>query len=168
MDAQEYIVRQIGAGRRLVDSALDSITPEQFNWAPPGTANRISATLIHMAWVEDHYVNAVLLGGPKLWESDHWAEQICVSVPPVREGWAEANSKYVEMGPVLAYLKAARAATDAYVAGITAADLDRQYDVRGTPWTAADVLAIVAVHPAQHAGEIAALKGIQGARGMTF
>jgi hypothetical protein len=168
MDAKEYVGRQITSGRRLVDGALTDCTDEQFCWAPPGTANTIAATVVHMAFVEDMYVMSALQGKPRLWETGNWSEKLGLSAPPVRDGWAEANGKQIPMAPVLAYLAAARAATDEYIATIGAEELDRSVEVRGAQRPVADIVATVAVHPVEHAGEIAALKGIQGAKGMPF
>lgn len=68
----------------------------------------------------------------------------------------------------MAYRDAVRAATDRYLADLTADELDRQIDLMGSQRPVADALAIMVVHIATHAGEIAALKGTQGLKGLPF
>jgi len=62
------------------------------------------------------------------------------------------------------------AATDAYVASLTADDLDRKIDppMFGPDSTVASILNLVAGHPLMHAGEISAIKGMRGLTGYGF
>jgi uncharacterized damage-inducible protein DinB len=67
---------------------------------------------------------------------------------------------------LLEYQKAVWAATDTYLAGLTAEDLDRKVILGKREMTAAELL-IMAIHQSlSHTGEIAALKGVQGAKGL--
>ena len=68
------------------------------------------------------------------------------------------------------YAKAVYAATDAYVAGLPDAALARKIDTGfiGEQTVAFILSNIVAWHVAEHGGEIAALKGVQGLKGLPF
>jgi hypothetical protein len=68
------------------------------------------------------------------------------------------------------YAKAVYAATDAYVASLGPADLERKVDTGFVgEQTVGYVLGNICVgHVAEHNGEIAALKGVQGLKGLPF
>jgi hypothetical protein len=170
MDAREYLQRQFAVMRQVADAPLQEITEEQVNWVPPGTANVISAILVHRAGVEDGIVQQRLRGEPRVWERDGWAAKTGVeTLPGQNGGWEELKGQTIALAPVQAYAAAVHAATDTYLASLTDEDLRRDM-----PWpfggtgTVADYLALVVVHTALHAGEISALKGVQGAKGFPF
>jgi hypothetical protein len=170
MDAREYLQRQFAVMRQVADAPLQEITEEQVNWVPPGTANVISAILVHRAGVEDGIVQQRLRGEPRVWERDGWAAKTGVeTLPGQNGGWEELKGQTIALAPVQAYAAAVHAATDTYLASLTDEDLRREM-----PWpfggtgTVADYLALVVVHTALHAGEISALKGVQGAKGFPF
>jgi hypothetical protein len=171
MDVKEFIQRQMAGARRQSDAAIQGTTDEQFNWDPPGTANPISATLVHiLGGGEDIYVQTLLQGKPRIWETEGWAARVGVPAPPApASGWEEFRKRKLAIEPVLAYQEAVRAATDAYLATLRADDLDRKvryFD--GGERSLADVLVTLMVHTASHAGEIAAVKGMQGVQGLPF
>lgn len=53
MDVKTYIKYEINAIRMVLDAGMAGLTEEQFNWAPPGTANSISANFLHLVSGED-------------------------------------------------------------------------------------------------------------------
>ena len=57
---------------------------------------------------------------------------------------------------------------DAYLATLTAAELDRKVAFAGGERTVAEMLLLAASQSLSHAGEIAALKGVQGAKGLSI
>ncbi len=169
MNAPEYIQRQIQSMRSLCDAALRETTDEQFNWTPPGMANSISAAVIHTTGTEDRFISEVILGKTRLWESDGWNEKVGLQVTPGRgQGWEEIKQKQLSVAPVLAYIAAVRASTDAYLATLTADELERKITLMGNERQVADVLAILITHTLSHMGEVAALKGMQGVKGLPF
>ena len=68
--------------------------------------------------------------------------------------------------PIAAYQVAVWAATDAFVAGLTPAELDRKVKFAGGERSVADMLHLACAQALGHAGEIAALKGVLGAKGL--
>ena len=170
MDAQDYLERQFSEVRRLSGAPMQEIAEEQVNWAPPGTANVISAILLHQAGIEDAVVQQRLRGEPRIWERDGWAEKTGVAMTPGSGGgWEELKTQTVSLAPIQAYAAAVHAATDAYLASLTDEELRREM-----PWpfggtrTVADFLALIVVHTVFHAGEVSALKGAQGVPGIPF
>ncbi len=169
MEVVDYIQRQIASARRLCDAAMDSTTEEQFNWTPPGTANPIRASFMHYVGGEDLFVQTYFQGKPRIYETGNWGEKIGLAQLPGRSGnWDEAIHQAVPLGPALDYQSAVRAATEEYLSRLTPQELDRTVDFAGRPRSVADVLATLAVHVTFHAGEISALKGVQGVKGLPF
>jgi hypothetical protein len=70
--------------------------------------------------------------------------------------------------PVLAYAEAVCEATNGYLARLTDDELDRRVSFFGRESSVGDVLARFVAHTASHAGEIAAVKGMQGLQGLPF
>ena len=63
----------------------------------------------------------------------------------------------------------AYAATDAYLAGLPDADLERKVQGPAGDTTVGWMIAVVlGTHFPQHVGEIAALKGVHGLKGLPF
>jgi uncharacterized damage-inducible protein DinB len=173
MDAPEYLRRQLGRARTLYDDILRDITEEQFNWSPPGTANPIRAVLVHMLTTEDQIVQRALLGRPTLWQSAGWGELLGHSFQLNQpflpeEAWAELKERALDLGTVRDYGRTVHAATDGYFARLTPDELDREVPfVRGKA-PVVDALTILLAHAFHHGGEIAALRGVQGAKGLSF
>jgi len=64
MDIFEYIQHEFADMRHTAESTMKDMTPQLFNWAPPGTANTISATFIHLVHSEDHFIQEVIQNKP--------------------------------------------------------------------------------------------------------
>lgn len=169
MDAVEYIRHQVASTRRLVDGALRGTTDAQLAWAPPGTANPVAATLVHILATEDQYIQTVLQNRPRLWETEGWGTRLGLDTPPGGgQGWPGSRQAKLALEPLLAYEQAVRSATDVYLTNLTSAELDRSVlFIRGQQPVAA-VLATLIVHTAGHAGEITAVRGLQGVTGLPF
>ena len=169
MDAKTYVEKQIANMRSLTDDVVKDTTEDQFNWLPPGKLNPISAVLIHILGGEDFFIQNILQSKPRVWETGAWGAQIGIQIPPSPgHDWDECRCTRLALAPVLGYAQAVRAATDAYLAGLTAEELDRQVNFVGRTVPASQMLALLVVHAAGHAGEIAALKGMQGVQGLPF
>ena len=167
MNALEYIRIQITSARSLIDMTLENMTDELFNWAPSGTANTISATFVHFVNVEDNFINKILSDSESVWERGNWSEKTGIQKPPsIGEDWSEFKHRQVDLQPLLDYKEAVWAATDEYLATLTAEELERKITFAGRERTVAGILALAVTQALGHIGEIAALKGIQGAKGL--
>lgn len=168
MEAVEYLRRQIERMRRLTDSVLKDLTDEQLNWIPPGVTNPIRATLIHVFTGEDYFVQSALRGTTTIWETERWGDRFGLTTPLGQDPWEELRRTPISLATLLTYQQAVYAATDAYLADLTAADLNRSVRLYGNERMVADVFTLIVVHAASHMGEIAALKGVQGGKGLPF
>lgn len=169
MDAPEYLQRQFLAVRRLTDAATQELTDEQLNWMPPGTVNPIKTAWLHLIGAEDRYIQWMIKGGVTVWETEGWAIRLGVPVAPGRVGgWEESRAVMLTIGPVADYQHAVRAATASYLGQLTGQELAREVDSPFGKRPVADLLAQLVAHTVGHAGEIAALRGVQGVQGLPF
>ncbi len=169
MDVKSFILQQVAAAHRLSDTAISGVTQEQFNWVPEGPLNPIKSAYLHAVASEDSFIQKIIMGKASLWDSGNWSAQIGLEMPPgPRGGWEEARAATLAVSPVLAYAEAVCEATNTYLATLTEDELDRSISLWGRESTVAVTLALLVTHLAGHAGEIAAVKGMQGVKGLPF
>jgi Protein of unknown function (DUF664). len=143
--------REFALIRHHVTGIIQGLTKDDLLWAPAGVANPIGTTLLHFLTSEDRLIQGVLQGKPSLWEAGRWDEQIGIISLPVRgHDWTGVDQ-----------------ATSTYLNLLNDTDLEEQVQVYGQEQARAEVLFSIIIHNTSHAGEIAALKGLQGIRGRT-
>lgn len=169
MEARDYAVKHFERVRWMIDMATQGMTEEEFHWSPPGTANTISAILLHVYGIEDAIIQRLCQGQQQVWAREQWAERVGVaSTPNHAGGWREPAEARIAIESVRDYGRAVQGATEAYLAGMSDAELQREVELRGRPGQIADALILAASHTGLHAGEIATLRGAQGAKGWPF
>lgn len=167
MNVLEYIELEMAGVRRSVDRVMNDMTPELFNWAPPGTANTISSIFVHFIKAEDDFIQKFIQGKPSIWETSSWSQKTGIqTLPGLGEGWSEFKHRQIDIQTLQDYKVAVWAATDAYLASLTPEALDRMVKFAGGERSVGAMLYLSASHSLSHNGEIAALKGIQGAKGL--
>jgi hypothetical protein len=168
MNAITLLREQAQQAHAFLHATLEDVTPEQAHWAPPGTANPLAATYVHAIASQDALVQAILQGGAPLYASE-WADKTGVSeIQPLSSAeWARAVR--VDLPVLHRYAQAVHAATDAYLATLSDADLARPVDLSNLGLghvTLGYVLNRLLIgHVDTMCGEISCLKGLQGARG---
>ncbi len=169
MDSNELIHQMIEAAHEQTDDSMKETTVVQFNWTPPGTANPISAVFVHLLNSEDFFVQNIIQEKSRLWETGDWSERTGVkNTPGYGDNWDEFKHTTLALDPVLAYQQVVRAATYSYLDNLTPDELERKVKFAGGESSVAAILILVASHTLCHAGEIAALKGIQGTKGLPY
>lgn len=168
MDAKELLQRQMIGLRQQLDGVMKDTTDEQFNWKSPEIVNPISATFVHLVSAEDFFIQRLFQGKPLLWETGGWGEKTGLPNPPGRGMWDEVRELKLTLAPWLAYHQALHELTDEYVANLTDEELERKVPFAGGERTIAEMLTGLILHTMGHAGEIAALKGLQGVKGLPF
>lgn len=155
----------------LLEGTMQGVTPEQAHWLPPGIANPLAASYVHVITSEDSVFGGMLKGGAPLMAGE-WAGKVGLSeMPPTADWDAWARRVQVDLAALSSYAQAVYAATDEYLAGLTDEDLERPVDL--SSWgmgeqTLGWLLSLMMVHIGWHTGEIACLKGLQGAKGYPF
>jgi hypothetical protein len=174
MDATALLRDQLRDAHAALERTVDGLDAAEVGWVPPGTANPIGATLAHVVIAEDVLVHAILQGGAPLLAST-WARRTGLSepMPMPGPGWGDypawTRRVRVDLDDTMAYARATWDSSDAYLAALSDADLDRELDLaalgggrRTVGWAAARLLV---GHVDSITGEIACLKGLQGRGG---
>jgi hypothetical protein len=168
----------VGAARQVLDGTLADATQAQADFIPPGIANPLGATYAHVVVSEDMIVQGMFKNGAPLFATT-WAARTGLSEPmpmPGAETWADygpwTRRVKIDLAALRQYAAAVAEATDSFIASLSEDDLDKPLDLSGIGFgqlplgTAIGLL--VANHLGTETGEIAVLKGIQGARGYPF
>jgi hypothetical protein len=172
------LLRNVVAGaRQVLDGTMADVTQAQADYMPSGLANPLGATYAHVVWTEDMVVQGMFRQAAPLFASS-WAGRTGLSEPMPSPGpeWvnypAWTRSVRIDLAALREYAHAVAAETDTWLAGLSDADLDSPVDLSSaglgqhTLGTAIGLL--VANHLGTETGEIAVLKGIQGAKGYPF
>ncbi len=135
-----------------------------------GTINTAGAILAHAVVSEDFFIQVMMKGQPLLFKSGGWEAKTGIAAPdrPMQTPeWSGALK--LDPATFLPYMQAAFAATEEYVGGLSESDLDREIDgIQGKTKLGSFLAGIGAFHLAEHLGEISALKGVHGAKGLPF
>lgn len=164
MDVTTYARTQLESAINLASMCLGDITTEQYNWKPQGNVNSIAKTHVHVISGLDFFINSVLAGGAPRYSGiatkhglpanplEIWGFQGTIPVEAMKELQAEAQKAALE-----------------YVGTLKEADLDAEVDTQFLgKQTRAWVVQLATTHTAGHAGDMAAVKGMQGMKGLPF
>jgi hypothetical protein len=167
----------VRGARQVLDGTMADVIPEQVHYAPPGIANPLGATYAHVVVSEDMIVQGMFKQAPPLFASS-WANRTGLSEPMPMPGpeWSKyaawTRSVKIDLDALREYGRAVAAATDDWLSGLSDEELDRPMDLSGVglgQHTLGSAIGLLIVnHLGTETGEIAVLKGIQGARGYPF
>lgn len=163
MDALTLLKDQAtNAGSGLMQ-VFKPVTPEQAVWRLPGsTANPIGVTFLHAYFSEDEAIHR-LLGKPTLFESGGWRDRLGYDPG----NWSIAGTP--DPAQMRAYAEAVAGPTKDYLSSLKPGDLEQEIDTpRGRRPLVARLGVYLVYHKFQHMGDIAALLGCQGVKGLPF
>lgn len=108
--------REFALMRHHVTGIIQGLTKDYLLWAPPGVANPIGTTLLHVLTGEDRLIQGVLQGKPSLWEAGRWYEQIGIISLPVRgNDWTGVDLALLQAPALFAYAQVVDQATSTYL-----------------------------------------------------
>jgi len=170
MKVQDAVRQQLGfwhgASKGIMGDCGEALNKQ----LPGATVTSIGSIYAHMVFAEDAIVNGMLQGKPMLYQADGWEARAGVpfpGVPPSIGEWAKTVK--VDYPKFEAYADTVFANTDAYLAGLPDSDLERKVQTPiGEQTVGWAISTLLATHAPQHIGEIAALKGVQGLKGLPF
>ena len=170
MKAQEAVKQQLGFWHGALGGIMGDCG-DALNKAVPGaTINSIAAVYAHTVWSEDAIVNGMLQGKPPIFKTDGWEAKTGTKFPgdqPSIGDWAKSFE--MDYPKFQEYAKAVFANTDSYLAGVSDAELEENVQTPiGEQTKGWVVVTLLGTHAPQHIGEIAALKGVQGLKGLPF
>ncbi|HEU4760207.1 MAG TPA: DinB family protein, partial [Dehalococcoidia bacterium] len=157
-----------------LEMTVSDVSEEQANWKPPppGVANSIGAVYAHLTVVADFDLNSRLYGRMPVIASEFKG---AVGMSDMHRGgfdWHDwAVRLRVDWDALRRYGEAVRRSLENSLDSVTMEELERPVDMSahglGT-WKGLDIYVLHGVdHPRLHGGEIACLKGLQGASGWT-
>ena len=167
MDAISLLRLQLRAAHTWCENTLGEDQPA-LHEIPAGKANPAAVAYAHVVASEDGTVGGWLAGGTPL-AAGAWAGKTGINEPmPMGPEYFDWTRKVdVDLPQIRAYAQAVYEASDAYLAGLSAADLDRTMDIPGAgTQTLAWVLSQWVIgHVHDETGEISAIKGVNGLTG---
>jgi hypothetical protein len=171
MDTKELMGYSLGTAFGILGQVTADLTQEQADWMPPGTAVPIGALYWHTIASTDLMVHNWGMGQPPLSQSAGWQKKVLVGEAPPEEegrpaGFRDAKVNLIELH---AYAKAVTEVVQGWLSSLAPEELDRKIDTPIGELTLAQTIdTFVMWHVNAHCGEIAALKGCQGAKGYPF
>ena len=170
MNVQQAVRQQLGFWHGTLGGMMADCGDALNKVVPSATITSIASVYAHSVWSEDMIVNGMLLGKPLMYKTDGWEAKTGAPFPgdnPALADWAK-NFK-MDYPKFKEYADAVFANTDSYLANVADADLDAKTQTpigeQSKSWVVATLLG---THFPQHAGEIAALKGVHGMKGLPF
>lgn len=172
MNTIEQLVELYQDAHRTLEEVLGEVTPEEAHWLPPGRALPIDALYAHTVIGEDMFLSLFFRKAPALCATT-WSGRVGVSeLPPNDPPWdAWARDVKVDLPALREYARAVYAASEEYVRSLCPEALEAPFEAPppGVSWSFGYVLGpLIAGHAYQHAGEISAIKGLQGLTGYAF
>ena len=169
MDARDLLRAQFAWIHQLLAGTMSDCSQETADHRGEGWAiSPISAIYAHIAITQDGIVHGLVQGRPTLLESDGWDGKLGLEAAGPRDASSWADERF-DLATVRDYAAAVQAATDAFLSEAPDDLLEKAMETPMGEQRAIDMLANVGVaHVASHWGEIAALRGVQGEKGLPF
>lgn len=172
MTTQELLRQQLAGYHDILEQTIADCRQEVLDHNPPGaTITNIGSIYAHTVFAEDNILHGMLQGKPAIYRTGDWASRTGLPMPAPGEFTPEwARTVKLNLPAFREYAKAVYAATDAYIKALSDADLDRKVQTGfiGEQTVGFVVSNVLGWHAAQHTGEVAALKGVQGLKGLPF
>ena len=172
MTMQAMLRQQLSGYHDILEQTIADCQPETLdNNLPGATITSVGSIYAHTVFSEDNILHGMLQGKASIYRSQDWAARIGVDMPDPGEFTPEwARTVRMNLPAFREYARLVYAATEAYIAGLSTADLDRKVQTGfvGEQTVAFVVSNILGWHVAEHTGEIAALKGVLGRKGLPF
>jgi hypothetical protein len=170
-DLRTVLINRLTMGYETIDFTISNLNLEQLHHHVHGSQLGTPASIyLHVAWVADLVINHVVQGGETVYDSQGWAEKMPNA--PVHPGPSTFEWAWAVQVPNTATLKsyadAVRPGVIEYINGLSDADLDRMVPWFGGEQPLCEVISYLLWDLAVHTGEIAALRGIAGMKGLPF
>ena len=165
MDVGGLLCELYGRIPELARGAVDGLAVPALVARPAADANPIGWLVWHVARVQDHHL-AEVMQEDQIWVSNDWAARFGLDPDPSDTGYDHRPADVGRVRPtgpdaLVEYLIAVSARTEAFLADITATDLDRIVDRRWDPPVTLGVrLVSVADDALQHLGQAAYVRGM--------
>jgi hypothetical protein len=164
MDAAALLTEVYGRLPHLAHEAVDGATVDQLTTPPVQGANTIAWLVWHAARVLDDHVGDVM-GTEQLWSEGIWPSRFGLEPDTSNTGYGHSAAEVLSVRPaspadLTGYFDEVHAHSAAWLATLSAEDLDRIVDTRWDPPVTLGVrLVSVADDCLQHLGQAAYVRG---------
>lgn len=169
MQTADLLRAQYRQTHGILEQVIDDCSAEALAHVEGGNLGSISAIYAHLVYSEDGMMRGAGREG-SIYQSGGWAERTGLGEISARqtEEWTQSNPHY-DLAAFREYAQAVYAATDDFLAGLSDEDLAEEIETFSGKQPRARYLGTICLwHIASHQGEISALKGIQGLKGLPF
>ncbi len=164
MKATDYVKLQTEQAFGLLKMAADGMDDAQYNLDAPGTCNAAAKSHVHALAGFDFFVLNKAKGDEMLWPKFGSTHGLPANPTEI---WGFTGT--ISGAAINDFANQMEAATINYIATLSDADLDGEVDTQVFgKRSRAFVLQLAAMHAAGHAGDVAAVKGMQGLKGLPF
>jgi hypothetical protein len=172
MDFKAYVQSQLQFTHGTMEQVVADLGEGLNDKPASGTIGSPAAIYAHAVMAEDFIVNGMIMGGAPLFVSGGWAQKTGVpaSATGPRQTPEWAASVNMNLAPFREYAAAVYANTSKVVAEMSESKAAEVIDTPfGSKQPRLEFLANLGVtHAWGHMGEIAALKGVKGLKGLPF
>lgn len=178
------LLNEFSAAAHLIDAVMADVTDEGAHWRPEGLVNPIGANFGHVLIATDAFVNVTIRKQAPLFATTFAGKTGMGELPPIPDpgspGWDTYHEDFhrwahrarIDLPALRAYGAALFDSIRQWLSTRTYADLARPVDLTslGIGMSTEEFVFhnMVVGHLCSHAGEIAALKGLQGSKGYPF
>jgi uncharacterized damage-inducible protein DinB len=164
MTSAELLADAFERIRQVVHRVTDGLSREELGIRLDREANSIGWLIWHLTRIQDDHIAGVA-GTEQVWTSDGWVDRFALPLERLDHGFGHTSEQVgavvVDAELLVAYYDAVHAATLAYVAGLTDADLDRVVDERWDPPVTLGVRLVSIVNDdVTHTGQASFIRGI--------
>lgn len=164
MDTTTFATGQIEGAFNILKMVANGMTDEQYNAAPGGLANSAAKSHVHALTSMDFFVNGVIRG-----EKLEWTEFAAANGLPANPMEIWSFNGTVPLAPMNEYGERVRQRVTEYVGSLSPEEFDREIETQFFgKQTAAWIIHLGVTHLCAHSGDMAAVKGVQGVKGLPF
>ena len=164
MNATTYAKLQLQRSFDLLNVATQGVDDSQYNWKPAGTCNPVSKMHAHALSAIDVFINGIIKGS-----APNWPEFAAKNGWPADAMEVWGSDATFSLQSTEEYGKKMQEMALNYVSTLSDSDLDREVETRFFgKQSVGFVLQLLGEHTAAHAGDISAVKGMQGLKGLPF
>jgi hypothetical protein len=171
MDVRELVISQFKMTHGILLQVMGDVSNETANKKLAGSEiDTIGSTFAHLVFAEDGIVNGMAMGGAPVFMSGAWAGKTGTDMPSdVRQNHDWAASVSLDVAKFLPYAKAVFTNTEELIAKLTDEQMAKPLQgPMGPSTTFGTISGLALYHTTQHSGEISALLGAQGLKGLPF
>lgn len=171
MDATTVLRNELTQGHDILEQAVAGLPADHLHHQGEGSTIRSIATIYaHTIMSEDYLMNDKILGRESLFERGKWAAKTGIEMIPFSgdsDGWLAALPG-ADFDALRQYAAQVYAETDSTIAKLSESDLERTVTFIDEMPIGSFLATIIAWHAVHHGGEVCALKGVLGGKGLPF